>query len=165
MAKLSTPISKAVALIRMLKSSNENESKTAGVMLLQLLNKDGSMIADWLEQEPHNDNAPLSVSEMQAIYDAAYQKGFGEGSEHGKRSAVIAAQPMGTFTVGVDDGVNGYTWLQIAEHLALHKHLFPDKQREFVEDMPGRLARFGAPTPKQADYLRSLFVRKFGGRI
>jgi hypothetical protein len=156
---------KIAQLIRYLGSPVEGEAMAALCRLRELLGKnnlDVHIIADRYE---HGGNAPLNAGEMQQIYDKAYEKGFSDGSEHGRRSAVIAAQPIGTFATSVDDGVNGYSWQQIANHCALHRHLFSGNQLEFVEDIPEKLARFGNPTPKQAEYLRNLFMRKFGGRI
>ena len=68
--------------------------------------------------EARSEPAPLSAAEMQRIYDNGFENGFADGSEHGRRSAVIAAPPIGTFDIGVNSGVNGYTWQQIAQHCA-----------------------------------------------
>jgi len=162
--QLDTVVPKIVPLLRMLASSAEGEILNAVRALLRVLANVGLDIHALVERIEHGDSEPLSAAEMQRIYDAAYQKGYADGSEHGRRSAVLAAQPAGMFAASIDDGV-GFTWLQIAEHLALNKHLFHGNQLEFVEDIPGKIARFGNPTPKQAEYLRSLFMRKFGGRI
>jgi hypothetical protein len=78
---------------------------------------------------------------------------------------VIAAQPIGIFATSVDDGVNGYSWQQISQHCLLNKHLFYRRDLEFVESVAEQLTRFSHPKPKQATWLRDLFMRKFGGRI
>ena len=113
----------------------------------------------------HGDSEPLNAAEMQRIYDAAYQKGYGDGSENGRRSAILASQPIGTLAASVDDSVNGYSWQQIAQHCLSNKHLFYGRDVEFVESVAESLTRFSTPTPKQAKWLRDLFMRKFGGKI
>ena len=77
----------------------------------------------------------LSAGEMQKIYDAAYAKGHADGAEQGRRSAVIAAaMPMGIIdTSNVGPGVNGYDWLQIAQHLAAHEHMFSGQDARFCK--------------------------------
>jgi hypothetical protein len=163
--KLDAVMPKITPLLRMLSSTADGEIINAVRLLLRLLAGIGLDIHALVERIEHGGNVPLSAGEMQRIYDAAYQKGFNDGAEHGRRSAVIAGQPIGTFATSVDDGVNGYTWQQIADHLALNKHLFHGHQLKFVEEIPGKLVRYGNPTSRQAEYLRDLFMREFGGRI
>jgi hypothetical protein len=163
--KLDTVIPKILPLVRMLSSNVEGEALNAVRALLRLLASNALDIHALADRIERGDEAPLSAGEMQQIYDKAYEKGFSDGSEHGRRSAVIAAQPIGVFASSVDDGVNGYRWQQIANHCALNKHLFYGRDLEFVESMPEKLARWGNPKPKQATWLKDLFMRKFGGRI
>jgi hypothetical protein len=163
--KLDAVVPRITSLLRMLSSSAEGEILNAVRALLRLLASVGLDIHALTDRIEHGSEAPLSAAEMQRIYDAAYQKGYADGTEHGRRSAVLAAQPIGVFAASVESGVNGYAWQEIAAHCALHKHLFHGNQLEFVEDIPGKIAKFGNPTRKQAEYLRSLFMRKFSGRI
>jgi hypothetical protein len=160
---------KIAQLIRFLGSPFEEEAITALCRLRGLLNKNGldiHIIATRYErggEAPRE--APLSAGEMQKIYDAAYQKGYADGAEHGRRSAVFAAQPIGIFAGTVDDGVNGHGWQQISQHCLANKHLFYGRDLEFVESIADQLTRFSYPKPKQAPWLRDLFMCKFGGRI
>jgi hypothetical protein len=154
---------KIVQLVRFFGSPFEDEAITALCRLRELLSKNGMnihMLADRIEQ-----GAKLNAGEMQKIYDRAYEKGFTDGSEHGRRSAVIAAQPIGTFATSVDDSVNGYSWQQVANHCLLNKHLFYGRDLEFVERIAEQLTHFSHPKPKQATWLKDLFMRKFSGRI
>jgi hypothetical protein len=156
---------KIAQLVRYLGSPFEGEAITALCRLRELLSKNNLSVHIIADRYEHGGNEPLSAAEMQQIYDRAYEKGFADGSDHGRRSAVIAAQPIGTFATSVDDGVNGYSWQQISQHCLLHKHLFYGRDLEFVESMPEKLARWGDPKPKQATWLKDLFMRKFSGRI
>jgi hypothetical protein len=154
---------KVAPLIRLLSSPAEHEAVAALRMLLRLLSKhdlDIHAIADRVEH-----GEPLSAAEMQAIYDAAYQKGYADGADHGRRSAILAAQPIGAFAAHVDSEINGYSWQQIAQHCLTNKHLFHGRDLEFVESVAESLTRFNTPTAKQAKWLRDLFMRKFGGKI
>ena len=141
----------------------EQEAVAALRALLRCLagsNLDIHALAERIER-----GKPLDASEMQRIYDAAYQKGHADGSEQGRRSAILSgSQPVGTFAAGVDDGVNGYTWSQIANYCALNKQRFHGRDLEFVESIVEQLG-WRDPSPAQAKWLRDLFMRKFAGRI
>jgi hypothetical protein len=163
--KLDAVMPKLVPLIRMLSSTAEREVLTAVRALLRLLASAGLDIHALVERVERGGNEQLSAGEMQQIYDAAYEKGFSDGAEHGRRSAVIAAQPRGTFAISVDSEINGYSWQEIAQHCAANKHLFYGKDLDFVESIAEQLTYRSSPTPAQAKWLRDLFMRKFGGRI
>jgi hypothetical protein len=163
--KFDAVMPKLVPLIRMLSSTAEREVLTAVRALLRLLASVGLDIHALVERVECGGDEKLSAAEMQKIYDAAYEKGFADGAAHGRRSAVIAAQPIGTFATTVDDGVNGYSWLEIAQHLAANKHLCHGWALGFVEDMPEKLVMYRSPTQKQAYHLRALFIKKFAGKI
>jgi hypothetical protein len=162
--KLDTVMPKLVPLLRMLSSTAEREVLTAVRALLRLLASAGLDIHALVERIERGGDDKLSAAEMQRIYDAAYEKGFNDGTEHGRRSAVLAAQPRGVFAVSVDSGINGYSWQQIAEHCLANKHLFYGKNLDFIESVAEQL-RWRSPSPDQARWLRDLFMRKFHGRI
>jgi hypothetical protein len=122
--KLDTVMPKLLPLVRMISSNVDGEVLNAMRALLRLLAGAGLDIHALTDRIEHGGEAPLNAGEMQQIYDKAYEKGFADGSDHGRRSAVIAAQPIGTFATSVDDGVNGYSWQQIANHCLMNKHLF-----------------------------------------
>ena len=115
--KLDAVVPKLVPLIRMLSSTAEREVLNAVRALLRLLASVGLDIHALAERVEHGGDEPLSAAEMQRIYDKGFEDGFAKGAEHGRRSAVIAAQPIGVFATRVDSGVNGYSWQQIAAAL------------------------------------------------
>jgi hypothetical protein len=163
--KFDAVMPKLVPLLRMLSSSAEREVLTAVHALLRVLSNAGLDIHALVERFEQGGDTPLNAAEMQKIYDAAYSKGFTDGTEHGRRSAVLAAQPRGTFAVSVDSEINGYSWQEIAQHCAANKHLFYGKDLEFVESIAEQLTYRSSPSPAQAKWLRDLFMRKFQGRI
>jgi hypothetical protein len=158
---------RAAGLIRMFTAPSDGEKLNAVRLLLQLLANAGldiHALAERIAGEPAAAAKPLNAAEMQRIYDTAYQKGFADGSDYGRKSAVVAGPSIGTFNVGVDSGVNGYSWRQIAQHCAINKHLFYGRDLDFVESVAEQL-EYRAPTPAQAKWLKDLFMRKFNGRI
>jgi hypothetical protein len=155
---------KVSPLLRMLTAS-DGEILNAVHALLRLLASVGLDIHALADRLEHGGDDQLSAAEMQRLYDKGFEDGFTKGAEHGRRSAVFAAQPIGTFATTIDDGVNGYNWLQIAEHCAANKHLFYGRDLEFIESMPDKIRMYRTPTPARAKWLRDLFLRKFGGKI
>jgi hypothetical protein len=169
MTKFNAIAPKAAALVRMLTSTAEGEVLNAVRLLLQLLASAGldiHALAERIEKGgDNNTKASLNAAEMQRIYDKAYQKGFADGSEHGRKSAIFAGPSIGTFNAGVDYGVNGYSWREVALHCAANKHLFHGRDYEFVESIAEQLEYRSTPSPAQAKWLKDLFVRRFDGRI
>ena len=164
--KLDAVVPKLVPLIRMLSSTAEREVLNAVRALLRLLASAGLDIHALAERVEHGGNEPLSAAEMQRIYDKGFEDGFAKGAEHGRRSAVIAAQPIGVFATRVDGGINGYSWQQIAQHCAANKFTCSTARTSISSRAsPSNLRYRSSPTPAQAKWLRDLFMRKFGGRI
>jgi hypothetical protein len=163
-----TEFTKVAGLVRMLTSPAKNDVHNALRLLLRLLvngKLDIHALAERIEgNNPPSSRASLGAAEMQRIYDAAYQKGFADGSEHGRKSAIVAGPSMGTFNIGVDSGVNSYSWREIARHCAANKHLFHGREYDFIESVADQL-EYRAPSPAQAKWLKDLFIRRFDGRI
>jgi hypothetical protein len=160
---------KAAALLRMLTSTAEGEVLNAVRLLLQLLANTGLDIHALAERIEKGGGAAsarqLNAAQMQRIYDSAYQKGFADGSEHGRKNAIIAAPSIGTFNIGVNSDVNGYSWQQIAQHCLANKHLFHGRDYEFIESIAEQLECRPTPSLPQAKWLKDLFMRRFNGRI
>jgi hypothetical protein len=158
---------RVAALIRMLSSTAEGEVLNAVRLLLQQLTNTGldiHALAERIEKGGGAASVPqLNAAQMQRIYDNAYQKGFADGSEHGRKNAIIAAPSIGTFNIGA--GVNGYSWQQIAQHCLANKHLFHGRDYEFIESVAEQLEYRPTPSPPQAKWLKDLFMRGFNGRI
>jgi hypothetical protein len=169
MSKFDAIAPKAAALVRMLTCTTEGEVLNAVRLLLQYLASAGldiHWLAERIEKGGSAASTPqLNATQMQRIYDNAYQKGFADGSEHGRKSAIVAAPSMGTFNIGINSGVNGYSWQQIAQHCLANKHLFHGRDYEFIESIAEQLEYRPTPSPPQAKWLKDLFIRRFNGRI
>ena len=166
--KLDAVMPKIALLLRVVLGNGATDSERINAInaVRQKLNGIDSDIHVLVERIEHGGDETLSASEMQKIYDAAYAKGHADGAEQGRRSVVLAgATPIDVFAISLDDGVNGYSWGDIAVHCAANKHLFHGKELDFIESMPGKIACYGSPTPPQAKWLRDIFLRKLGGRI
>jgi hypothetical protein len=174
--KLDTVVPKLVRMLGMLTSSADGEVLTTVYAFLQVLTDAGldihalrSRIEHGKYKEKEEENKQLSAAEMQKIYDAAYAQGHADGIETGRRSAIIAAaMPMGIIdSSDVGSGVNGHSWLEIAQYCADNKHrVFRDKDRQFVDSIFEQIAyRQKTPSPPQAKWLRDIFNQRFGGRI
>jgi hypothetical protein len=163
--KLDAIIPTITPLIKLLRSPTEQEALAALRMLLRLLSKHGLVIhalADRVERGGPN------AAEMQQIYDAAYQKGYDDGSEQGRRSAMPAtAQPwhvIGTATADVGESVSG-AFLAADRRTLRPLQASACRQRPSLHLRAALVRRRHAPPPLQASWLRDLFMRKFAGRI
>ena len=169
MSEFNTIAAKAAALVRMLTAPSDGEKLNAVNLLLQLLARTGldiHVLAERIAGESSESaKQSLNASQMQRIYDAAYQKGFVEGSEHGRKSVIVSDPSICRFNRGVDSGVNGYSWQEIAQHCAAKKHFFHGRDFDFIESIAEQLDYRSAPSPAQAKWLKDLFMRRFGGRI
>jgi hypothetical protein len=142
-----TPIAgKLAALIRLLSSDRDGETLAAARALGRTLNSVGADIhalADRVEQA----NGGLTEVEMKKLYDAGFAAGL------------RAAENSPTFhSVDADDDPS---WSEIArvECAAYPRRMKSERERSFVDYMVRRTARNGEPTPKQADWLRKIYVR------
>jgi hypothetical protein len=162
--KLDAVLPRIAPLLRMLSSGADGEVVNAVSALRRVLANAGLDIHVLVERI---ESPGFSESEMTEICDKAYAQGHADGAEHGRRSAIIAAaQPMGIFADDVGNGINGYSWLKIAQHCARNIHRLSAWEREFAESMAEKLTNlYSAPTPKQAASLRRIFCSKFAGRI
>jgi hypothetical protein len=169
--KLDAVVPKLVRLMGMLTSDSDREVITAAHALLQVLTNAGLDIHVLVSRIEHgkNDDGKLSAGQMQKIHEAAYAKGYAEGTEQGRRSAVIAAaMPTGIMdTSDVGPGINGHSWFEVAQHCATNKHrINRDRDREFVDSIFDQLSfRHKPPSPPQAKWLQDIFNQRFGGRI
>jgi hypothetical protein len=162
--KFDTIADKADPLIRMLSSNVEQEVLTAAKMLLRLLASVGLDVHALAERFKEK-REPLNPAEMQRIYDTAYAKGYSDGTEHGRKSAILAGASPRRGVTHFSVGVNGYSWQEIAAHCALNSHVFVGREVEFVESVNEQLQFRSEPTEPQARWLRDLFVRMLGGKI
>jgi hypothetical protein len=157
---------KIAPFIKLLASDADGEVLAAARALRRTLTSHGldlHALADRVVDGP-----PLRDDEMRAIWNQAIE--WHMANEAATRAAA-EPEPAGLFTSvrtverPLEPGVNGYSWLQIAEHCAKNKHLFSGRNLEFIESIPEKIRHYGSPTLRQAKWLNDLFVQKFGGRI
>lgn len=162
--KLDALMPRIIQLLLMLTSNADGEVLNAAQAMVRTLANEGLDIHALVERLK-----PLSAGEMQKIYDKAYAQGHADGSEQGRRSAVLATAqpaPWHLSNQNVDDGVNGYTWAQIADHCVSNLHRLNDWEREFAGNVAASLPTYNnMPTAKQAVKLRQIFLNRFAGRI
>jgi hypothetical protein len=161
---------RAADLVRMLLAPTDGEKLNAITLLIQFLANlklDIHVLAMLLSNRIDGklaESAQLNAAEMQRIYDAAYQKGFTDGSDHGRKSAIIAGPSRGVFHGSIGSGVNGYSWQEIAQHCAANKHLFHGRDFDFIESIAEQV-QYREPSAPQAKWLKDLFMRRLNGRI
>ena len=149
---------------------DSREFMTAARALPQALTSAGLDIYVLISRIEHGKgDEEYSAGALQKVWDAGYTKGHADGTDSGRRSAIIAtAMPMGVLdTSDVGPGVNGYSWLEIARYCADNKQrIYRDKDREFIDSVLEQMTyRHKAPSPPQAKWLRDIFNQRFGGRI
>ena len=103
---------------------------------------------------------PVSDEDMQRVFDAGYAKRLADEAEQRRRAVAVTAS-LASGAVG--EGVNGYTWREIAGHCAANGQHLNAWEREFTESVAEQLAsRFSRPSEP---ILRRIFLNRFGGRI
>jgi hypothetical protein len=149
--------------IRMLSSSVEQDVLNSVRALLRLLASVGLDVHDLAERFKQKREA-LNAAEMQRIYDSGYTKGWNDGDQHGRKSAVLAGASPRQDVTHFSVGVNGYSWQEIAAHCLFNINMFSGKEVEFIESINQQL-QFKNPSAAQANWLRDLFTRRLGGKI
>src|SRR5262249_33639133 len=112
-------------------------------------------LADHVE----NGGGSLSDADKQKI-GAAIEQARIEGYAEGVKAAESKQHGTGAFRN--TDGT--LEWSEGALFFQSEKHRLPDKHHEFIDDMASRTAWGREPTPRQHQYLHSLFY-KLGGKI
>ena len=71
------------------------------------------------------------------------------------------------FDDDVGPGINGFSWRAISRHLMTNLGRVRAKDQSIVESVYRGLfvQGFVAPTPKQARWIRDIFIRQFAGKI
>ena len=82
--------------------------------------------------------------------------GYAEGVK------AMEAKQHGTGAFRNTDGA--LEWTEVALYCQRERYRLPDKHHEFIDDMAARTVYGREPTPKQHQYLHSLFF-KLGGKI
>src|SRR6516225_3686789 len=143
-AKLGKPI-------RLLASGSQGEAFAALCAIARLLETNGRTFHD-LADHVENGGGGLSEADKQKI-SAAIESARIEGYAEGVKAAESKQHGTGTFR-----NTDGTLCVQ------RQKQRLPEKHHEFVDDMAARTVYGREPTPKQHQYLHSLFY-KLGGKI
>src|SRR5215831_5764513 len=149
-AKLGKPI-------RLLMSNSQGEAFAALCAIARLLQTHGCTFHDLADHV--EDGGGLSDDDKKKIkseIENARAIGYAEGV------AAAEAKQHGTGAFRNTDGA--IEWTEVALFLQREKHRLPDKHHEFIDDMASRTVYGREPTPKQHQYLHSLFY-KLGGKI
>jgi hypothetical protein len=149
-AKLGKPI-------RLLASGSQGEAFAALCAIARLLQSHGytfHTLADHVEN-----GGGLSEDDKKQIrseIENARAIGYAEGVK------AMEARQHGTGAFRNTDGA--LEWTEVALYCQREKQRLPSKHHEFVDDMASRTVYGREPTPKQHQYLHSLFY-KLGGKI
>ena len=149
-AKLGKPI-------RLLASNSRGEAFAALCAIARLLESHGytfHTLADHVENGGglNEDDKKKIRSEIENARAIGYAEGVkaAESKQHG----------TGAFR-NTDGALE---WTEVALYCQREKHRLPDKHHEFIDDMASRTVYGREPTPKQYQYLHSLFF-KLRGKI
>src|SRR5262249_3757900 len=149
---------KMVACARLLSSDRDREGATAGIQRL-LKGADTNMtnaLADRIESANGSGLTEDDKEKIRAAVENARAIGYAEGVK------AAEAKQHGTGAFRNTDGK--LEWTEVALYCQREKHRLPDRHHEFIDDMASRTVYGREPTPKQHQYLHSLFF-KLGGRI
>jgi hypothetical protein len=153
---------KLASCIRRLLSASDGERAAAifGVQrILHTISVDGGVDIHALADRIENANGSLSDTDKQKIR-AAIDQARADGYAEGVKAAESKQHGTGAFRN--TDGT--LEWGEVALYVQREKHRLPEKHHEFVDDMASRTVYGREPTPKQHQYLHSLFY-KLGGKI
>ena len=145
-------------VIRQLASDNQGVAFAAMRAMARKLEKYNCSFLD-LADHIENGGGGLSETDKQKI-SAAIENARTIGYAEGVKAAESKQHGTGAFRN--TDGTLEST--EVALYCQRQKHRLPDKHHEFVDDMAARTVYGREPTPRQHQYLHSLFY-KLGGKI
>jgi len=150
-AKLGKPI-------RLLASTSQGEAFAALCAIARLLEAYRLTFHE-LADHVENGGGGLSEADKQKI-SAAIESARSEGYAEGVKAAESKQHGTGAFR-NTDGALE---WTEVARYCQREKQRLPTKHHEFIDDMASRTVYGREPTPKQHQYLHSLFF-KLGGKI
>src|SRR5215831_14665284 len=143
--------------IRLLASDSKGEAFAALCAIARLLESYGQSFHTLAE---HVENGGgLSDADKQKI-NAAIENARAIGYEEGVKAAESKQHGTGAFRN--TDGT--LEWTEVARYVQRQKHRLQETHHKFVDEMASRTVYGREPTPKQHQYLHSLFF-KLGGKI
>ena len=151
-AKLGKPI-------RLLASTSQGEAFAALCAIARLLESQGYTFHTLAEHVENANGSSLSEDDKKKIrseIENARALGYAEGVN------AAEARQHGTGAFRNTDGA--LEWTEVALYCQREKHRLPDKHHESIDDMASRTVWGREPTPKQHQYLHSLFF-KLGGEL
>jgi hypothetical protein len=148
-AKLGKPI-------RLLASDSRGEAVAALCAIARLLEAYGQ---SFHELADHVETGGLTEAAKQKI-GAAIKQARIEGYAEGVKAAESKQHGTGAFR-NTDGSLE---WTEVALYCQRQKNRLPEKHHEFIDDMAARTVWGREPTPRQHQYLHSLFY-KLGGKI
>jgi hypothetical protein len=151
-AKLGKPI-------RLLASDSKGEAFAALCAIARLLESHGytfHTLADHVENANGSGLSEDAKQKIRAKVEEARAEGYAEGVK------AAESKQHGTGAFRNTDGT--LEWSEVALFVQREKQRLPVKHHEFIDDMASRTVFGREPTPKQHQYLHSLFY-KLGGKI
>ena len=145
-------------IIRRLVSDSQGEAIAALCAMARLLENHRLSFLD-LADHIENGGGGLSEDDKKKIrseIENARAIGYAEGVK------AAESKQHGTGAFRNTDGT--LEWTEVALYVQREKRRLPEKHHEFVDDMASRTVYGREPTPKQHQYLHSLFY-KLGGKI
>jgi len=145
--------------IRLLASNSQGEAFAALCAIARLLESQGYTFHTLAEHVENANGSSLSEDDKKKIrseIENARALGYAEGVN------AAEARQHGTGAFRNTDGA--LEWTEVALYCQREKHRLPDKHHEFIDDMASRTVWGREPTPKQHQYLHSLFF-KLGGEL
>jgi hypothetical protein len=158
---LAPVLHRLASCIRMLLATDgQRAAAMLGIQrMLEAVGKSESVDAHALADRIESAKGGLSDADKQKIR-AAIDQARADGYAEGVKAA--EAKQHGTGAFRNTDGT--LEWGEVALFLQREKHRLPDRHHEFIDDMASRTVYGREPTPKQHQYLHSLFF-KLGGKI
>ena len=145
---------KLADVIRRLASDQDGEVIASVGALKRMLASRNADLNDLASSVERLATGGLEEAEMNRLFDAGYEKGLADSRRKQAEVLTVYGQRL--------DG--SWDWEAMALYCQREKARIDAKHRQFIDDMAGRLAWGGEPTPKQGTYLLSLF-RQLGGRM
>ena len=145
--------------IRLLASNSQGEAFAALCAIARLLESHGYTFHTLAEHVENANGSSLSEDDKKKIrseIENARAIGYAEGVK------AAEARQHGTGAFRNTDGA--LEWTEVALYCQREKHRLPDKHHESIDDMAARTVYGREPTPRQHQYLHSLFY-KLGGKI
>jgi hypothetical protein len=142
-----------------LASTSDGEIVATVLALQRLLGAHGVDIHALVEHLENGGGDTLSDAVKEKVC-AEIEQAFKDGYAEGVRAAESKQHGTGAFR-NTDGALE---WSEVALFLQREKHRLPPKHHEFIDDMASRTVYGREPTPRQHQYMHSLFY-KLGGKV